>query len=122
MASDITRRCAVCGIDFIWASEEQAGNPTPPALCPMCRRLAPAAGRKRGLVKWFNHSKGYGFITPPDGPEVFAHKSGLAPGQPLPRAGQLVEFAVRSGTRGAQAEEVVVLEVKEAMQEDGGKA
>jgi CspA family cold shock protein len=84
----------------------------------MCRRLVPTPERKRGLVKWFNHSKGYGFITPHEGPEVFMHKAGLAAGQALPRAGQLVEFALRSGARGAQAEEVVVLEVKEGP--DGG--
>jgi CspA family cold shock protein len=77
----------------------------------MCRRLLPAAGRRRGLVKWFNHSKGYGFITPVEGAELFVHKSGLAPGQSLPRAGQLVEYTIRSGARGLQAEEVRVLAV-----------
>jgi cold shock protein len=84
----------------------------------MCRRLVPTAERKRGVVKWFNHSKGYGFITLHEGPEVFVHKAGLAAGGSLPRAGQLVEFALRTGARGAQAEEVVVLEVKEGP--DGG--
>src|SRR5450756_1437957 len=118
MSSVLFRRCTACGIDFLLAIEEQRSSSPPPALCPMCRRLVPTPERKRGLVKWVNHSKGYGFITPHEGPEVFMHKAGLAAGQALPRAGQLVEFVLRSGARGAQAEEVVVLEVKEGP--DGG--
>ena len=111
MSNDLLRRCAACGIDFIWAIEEQDSGSAPPVSCPMCRRLAPATARKRGVIKWFNHSKGYGFITPHEGPEVFVHKAGLAAGQALPRAGQLVEFEPRNGARGVQAEEVVVLDV-----------
>ncbi|MGQ9767917.1 MAG: cold shock domain-containing protein [Anaerolineae bacterium] len=77
----------------------------------MCRRLAPPPGRQRGLVKWFSRARGYGFITPADGPEVFLHRSGFASGQPLPRAGQLVEFTLSHGARGAQAEDTVILEL-----------
>jgi CspA family cold shock protein len=113
MSTDLLRRCAACGIDFLWAIEEQTSSTPPPAFCPMCGRLVPTPERRRGVVKWFNHSKGYGFITPAEGPEVFVHKAGLAAGQALPRAGQLVEFTPRSGARGTQAEEVVVLELKE---------
>ncbi len=112
MSPDLVRRCGSCGIDFLWTVEEQ-DSVSAPVLCPMCRRLAPPLGRRRGIVKWFNHSKGYGFITPPEGPELFVHKSALAPGQPLPRAGQLVEFAVRPGPRGLQAEEVLALAAEE---------
>lgn len=65
--------------------------------------------RQRGLVKWFSRAKGYGFITPITGPEVFLHKSGLAVDQALPSAGQLVEFSLGHGSRGAQAENVVIL-------------
>jgi CspA family cold shock protein len=61
------------------------------------------------VVKWFNHSKGYGFITSIAGDDLFVHKSGLASDQPLPRAGQLVEFAVVTTSRGVQAEDVVIL-------------
>jgi CspA family cold shock protein len=75
----------------------------------MCRRLAPAPGRARGVVKWFSRARGYGFITLPEGPELFMHQSGMAEGQPLPRVGQLVEFGRTTGPRGMQAAEVVVL-------------
>lgn len=107
---DQVRRCADCGISFVWTVYEQQRDPEPPELCPMCRKLAPPAGRQRGLVKWFSRARGYGFITPAEGPEVFLHRSGLAADQPLPRAGQLVEFTLNHGPRGAQAEDTVILE------------
>ena len=62
----------------------------------MCRRIAPAAGRQRGIVKWYSRGKGYGFITTVQGADVFLHKSALAEGQ-SPCAGQLVEFALSEG-------------------------
>lgn len=102
-------KCPECGTRFIWTTGEQAAE-TRPALCPMCRRLAPPSGRQRGVVKWFSRAKGYGFITPVEGSEVFLHKSGLAEAQPLPRAGQLVEFALGHGPRGVQAEQATILE------------
>lgn len=109
MPLDQLIKCAECGTVFVWAHHESADMPRP-ALCPMCRHLVPPPGRRRGLIKWFSRAKGYGFITPIDGPEVFLHRSGLVEGQPFPRAGQLVEFDLGHGPRGAQAEQVRVLE------------
>ena len=103
-------KCSECGTTFVWTAAEPAAE-TPPAFCPMCRRLAPGPGRRRGVVKWFSRAKGYGFITPIEGADVFVHKSAFAEGLPYPRAGQLVEFTVGHGPRGAQAEGLVVLEV-----------
>jgi len=108
---DQVRSCASCGIAFVWTVYEQQRASTPPDLCPMCRKLAPGPGRLRGVVKWFSRARGYGFITPAEGPEVFLHRSGLAAGQPLPWAGQLVEFTLSHGPRGAQAEGTVILEL-----------
>ena len=102
--------CAECGVRFVWTAPEQAQAAAAPALCPVCRRIAPAPGRERGIVKWFSRARGYGFITPIEGPELFLHQSGMAEGQPLPRAGQLVEFGRAQSSRGAQANEVTVLE------------
>ena len=112
MERDLVRRCHECGIDFVWSIAEQTADPQPD-LCLGCRKLAPSSGRQRGLVKWYSRGKGYGFITPAAGPDVFVHKSGLGAATDSLRAGQLVEFAVTQGARGVQAERVVVLEVDE---------
>lgn len=110
MPSDAIIRCAECGTPFVWAEASPNGSAAPPERCPMCRRLAPGPGRQRGLVKWFGRARGYGFITTTLGAEVFLHRSGLAADQPLPRAGQLVEFTLGHGARGVQAEDAVILE------------
>jgi len=112
MERDLVRRCAECGIDFVWTIAEQTAGPQP-TLCPACRKLAPASGRQRGLVKWYSRGKGYGFITPAAGADIFVHKSGLGATADALRAGQLVEFGVSQGARGVQAEQVVVLETDE---------
>ena len=98
MASNVLIVCAECGTQFVWLPHEEGGSGRP-ALCSGCRRVAPAPGRVRGLVKWFSRSKGFGFITPVEGPELFVHKSGMAPGQPLLRPGQLVEFTTAHRSR-----------------------
>jgi CspA family cold shock protein len=64
----------------------------------------PAAGRRRGLVKFYNQRKGWGFITPTTGQEVFVHRSGLADDALHPlQEGDLVEFALDETGRGPQA-------------------
>ena len=103
MAGDRIIKCAECGTPFVALGSEKAER------CPVCERIAPAPGRKRGIVKWYSRGKGYGFITPVEGADVFVHKSGLA-ADVAPRVGQLVEFAIGHGPRGAQAVEVVILD------------
>lgn len=109
---DLILRCAECRNDFVWTAPPGGESPRP-TLCPMCQRLAPGPGRSRGIVKWFSHGKGYGFLTSTDGADLFVHKSGLRPGQSLLRAGQLVEFSLTTTPRGMQAEDVVALELSD---------
>jgi len=60
-----------------------------------------------GTVKWFNESKGYGFISPQEGEDVFVHYSAIAgEGFKTLREGDEVEFNVVQGPKGLQAEEV----------------
>lgn len=56
------------------------------------------------MVKFYSLRKHWGFVTQPDGVEVFFHRSALAPDQgPPPVEGELVEFAVEQSARGPQA-------------------
>jgi len=64
----------------------------------------------KGTVKWFNDSKGYGFIQREDGPDVFVHFSAVAgSGFRSLNEGQAVEFEVTQGPKGPQASNVKVL-------------
>ena len=61
-----------------------------------------------GKVKWFNASKGYGFITGDDGKEVFVHFSAIvADGYKTLDEGATVEYEVNEGEQGPQAVNVV---------------
>ena len=62
----------------------------------------------RGTVKWFNDSKGYGFIQQPEGDDVFVHFSAIdAEGFRTLAEGEEVEFEVHESERGLQAANVV---------------
>lgn len=67
--------------------------------------------RITGTVKWFNNSKGYGFITREDGEkDVFVHFSAIqGDGYRSLEEGQRVEFEVEAGPKGPQATNVVKL-------------
>jgi cold shock protein len=61
----------------------------------------------RGTIKWFNNSKGYGFIGRDDGPDVFVHYSAIVgDGYRTLQEGDLVEFEIVQGPKGPQAANV----------------
>ncbi len=60
-----------------------------------------------GTVKWFNADKGFGFISQPDGQDVFVHFSAIqTSGYRSLEEGQNVEFEVQKGPKGLQAANV----------------
>ena len=68
------------------------------------------AERETGIVKWFNTSKGYGFITRDQGTDIFVHYSAIrGEGYRSLEEGQRVEFTVGKGEKGPQASTVTVI-------------
>jgi CspA family cold shock protein len=66
--------------------------------------------QEQGTVKWFNGTKGYGFIQRESGDDVFVHFNAIVgEGYRNLEEGQRVEFNVTQGQKGPQAENVVVL-------------
>lgn len=65
--------------------------------------------REIGTVRWFNGSKGYGFISREGDDDVFVHYSAIQMGGfKVLEEGQRVEFSVEQGAKGLQAADVVV--------------
>ena len=64
----------------------------------------------QGQVKWFNNSKGYGFIGRDDGPDIFVHYSAIiSEGYRTLNEGDRVKFEITQGPKGPQATNVVKL-------------
>lgn len=110
--TDQIHYCDRCGISFLWSAEEQraaaaASTPTP-TRCAGCRALLPEAERTRGLVKWYNARKRFGFVVRQDQPDLFAHGSEIEGAARL-YPGDLVEFSVGQGARGPAAQAIRII-------------
>lgn len=107
--------CERCGISFLWSTEEQKQaaaqgvNLAAPSHCSACRHLLPPTERERGLVKWYNGRKNFGFITRRSGPDLYVHGSEV-PSPTRLTVGDLVEFGVDANERGPLARRVRVLD------------
>jgi CspA family cold shock protein len=65
-----------------------------------------------GTVKWFNPSKGYGFIAQPEGDDVFVHISAIQGDSQSLAEGQSVQFDIVQGRKGPQAANVRPVEAE----------
>jgi cold shock CspA family protein len=78
------------------------------------RERVPRGDVEQGRVKWFNRTKGFGFIIRESGEEIFVHQRSIAVGanqrRPALRDGQAVTFRVAVRDKGAQAEDVSPLD------------
>ena len=67
--------------------------------------------RETGTIKWFNSTKGYGFIVRDQGDDIFVHYSDIqGSGYRSLEEGQRVEFTVAEGKKGYQAHEVIIID------------
>lgn len=60
----------------------------------------------KGKVKWFDETKGFGFITSENGEDVFMHRTGLKDSYDIPQTDQEVEFEVKQGDKGLVAYDI----------------
>jgi CspA family cold shock protein len=87
--------------------EEMMTNQSPSHPITEINSSLGGSERVTGTVKWFSRSKGYGFITQPNGPDVFVHYTAIAgEGFRNLNEGQGVEFSVQAGPKGLQAADV----------------
>jgi len=76
----------------------------------MFQELVKMSDRQTGTVKWFNDAKGFGFITPQSGPDLFVHfRSIQGNGFKSLKEGQAVSFVAVQGQKGMQADQVQAL-------------
>jgi CspA family cold shock protein len=103
----VVRCCALKKRDRI--TSYNPGRESFSALAPFYRivRRIRCMSRITGKVKWFNNSKGYGFIEQPGSSDIFVHYSAIqGDGFKTLEEGQDVEFEVTQGPKGPQAEKV----------------
>jgi len=115
------------------ADRQSRGNGREPA--PGRQRApddsVPAGPRETGTVKWFNRSKGFGFIIRESGEEIFVHQRSIrsedsadGPRRPNLKDGQRVAFSVSDREKGKQADDVTIAEngAEDSRAEDSGTA
>ena len=97
--------CRRCRIRYLGdANGESGSNPGVQGLCPGCRALQRLRGRRRGMVKWYDRRRGYGFVRDEISGDLFVHTSQVR-GR-TPRAGQSVTYRAEMQAKGWAALDV----------------
>ncbi len=118
MLNDRALTCSSCQLTFLDTAQAQRerarlGVSAPPQECPGCLALERLTRRHRGVVRWYDRWRGYGFIRDERGVDVFVHRSALvSPSSGRLRAGAPVEFALGQGERGLVARCVALADRK----------
>ncbi|WP_320892948.1 cold-shock protein [Stutzerimonas stutzeri] len=93
------------------ATPQRRNKQPKPSRMSTSASVPSAAGREAGTVKWFNTSKGFGFISRDSGDDVFVHFRAIrGEGHRILVEGQRVEFTIMMRDKGMQAEDVVPVE------------
>jgi CspA family cold shock protein len=107
--------CKRCGTSFIlsptycdWPARRGV-KAIQPMLCATCFSKVGPLPKQRGVIKWFNPHKQYGFISGEEGEDVFFHERQIVEGREAAHEGQRARFHVRYGEKGLQALNVEVL-------------
>ncbi len=105
--------CQECGKQFIFTVEKQRRmdekglDVTPPDTCEGCTQRVSYGGKLHGRIRWFDLTKGYGFIADDGGKELFFHRTGVVLTEegslPPLEEGQEVLFEVQETPKGPQA-------------------
>jgi len=105
MAVTHGRNCAAAEPDF-----RRQGTSSAPLRKKPAEGGSVAMPKFKGTVKWFNDSKGYGFISRDDGTDIFVHYSAIeGEGFRTLRQGQRVEFEVVDSPKGPRADKVRIV-------------
>jgi len=111
--------CEQCGSQFVFTVTEQremaerGAELFEPKFCPRCRAIEEPGVKLIGRVKWFDDTKGWGFITKANGEDIFVHRTGVEGSTSSLRDGQEVEFRIEQTPKGAAAVEVIPLPADE---------
>ncbi|MBK9095354.1 MAG: cold shock domain-containing protein [Anaerolineae bacterium] len=101
---DRTSECQRCGIPFIWTAGElpRAASNRRDGCARPARNCCPRSGRERGLVKWYNLRRGYGFISRSTGEDLFFHRDALPADAGAIEPNLLLEYGIEHtpGTAG----------------------
>jgi CspA family cold shock protein len=108
--TDLSRQNANFAVQTLSTDRERQGNPSDDPSHIGVHATRGQAVKEQGTVKWFNASKGFGFIQRQTGEDVFVHFSAITmDGYKSLNEGQAVEFEVKKGPKGLQAENVTSL-------------
>ena len=97
-----------CVLEIVEEAQPRS-SPTPPRSLPVDLH-AKSSGKRKGVVKWFDDKRGYGFITMDEGGDIFVHHGNIAgTGVKTLKEHDSVTFEVTQGDKGLKAENIVKL-------------